>query len=122
VSYVGLGSKIATAAIDHTGLNPGNFTNSFNVAVLGAKVAYYEIYTMTVTGVPVLATVTAFVGTRVRTSALLAGNSEWDPSQPILMTPTDELYLCWNFATGTPPTATVWLRYDPAIQPVPQGG
>jgi hypothetical protein len=114
---------MVTAAADNTGLNPGKFTNAFDVAVLGSKVAYYEIYTMTVTQVPVLAVVTAFVGTRVRTSALLAGNSEWDPSQPILMTPTDELYLCWDLpVTGTPPQATVWMRYDPALQPVPPGG
>lgn len=118
MSYVTLGSRVAVAAADPTGLNTGNWTNAFGVGVLKVTVPYYEIYAITVKDVPSLATVTGYVGVRVRTTALLVGDAEWDPQQPMLMTPTDELYLAWNQpATGTPPTATIWLRYDPAIQP-----
>lgn len=123
MSYLGLGSKVVTAVADTTGLNDGNWTNQFTVAILGAKVAQYECYSITVTQVPANSQVIAYVGTRIRTSAKLFGNSEWDPSQPILLTPTDELFLAWNQpATGLPPIATVWLRYDPAVQPAPIGG
>lgn len=118
MSYIGLGSRLALSATDTTGLNDGNATNAFPVNVLGAKVPYYEVYSITVRFVPVLSTITAYIGTRVRTSALLAGNAEWDPSQPILLTYSDELYLCWDIAEPDPPIeATIWLRYDPAIQP-----
>lgn len=119
MSYITLGSQVTTAAADNTGLNTGNFTNAFTAAVLGAKVPYYEIYSMSVTNVPVNGSLVAYVNSRVRTSARLFGNAEWDPSQPILMTPDDELYIAWTAApdTGTPPVATVWMRYDPEIQP-----
>lgn len=119
MSYITLGSQVTTAAADTTGLNEGNWTNAFTVAELGAKVPYYEIYSMSVTGVPANGSVVAYVNNRIRSSAKLFGNAEWDPSQPILMTPDDELFLCWTAApaSGTPPQATVWMRYDPAIQP-----
>jgi len=118
MSYITLGSKQVTAALDTTGLNSGNWTNAFTLAVLGAKVPYYEIYSISVTSVPVNGSLAAYVNQRIRTSAKLFGNAEWDPSQPILMTPDDELFLAWaQAATGTPPVATVWLRYDPAVQP-----
>lgn len=122
MSYIGLGSRDLIAAADTTGLNTGNWTNAFSTAVLTSKVAYYEVYSIVATNVPALATVIAYVGSRRRSSAVLAGNSEWDPNQPILMTPSDELYLCWNLAaSGTPPDVTVWMRYDPAIQPAGRG-
>lgn len=119
MSYITLGSREVIAAADSTGLNEGNWTNAFPLATLGAKVAYYEVYSMVVTNVPANGSIVAYVNNRRRTSAKLFGNAEWDPSQPILMTPDDELYLCWTFAaaTGTPPDATVWMRYDPAVQP-----
>jgi hypothetical protein len=119
VSYITLGSRVATAAADPTGLNAGNWTNAFTKQVLGANVPYFEIYSMSVTNVPVNGSLVAYVNSRMRSSAKLFGNAEWDPSQPILMTPGDELYIAWTAAaaSGTAPAATVWLRYDPAIQP-----
>lgn len=120
MSYVPLGSKVVKAVKDTTGLNPNNWTNVFDVGVLGAKVPVYEVYSIVVTQVPQGATLTAFVGSRQRSAALLAGSAEDDMAQPILMTPTDELFLCWNVAaSGTAPVATVWLRYDPALAPPP---
>lgn len=118
MSYITLGSKQVTAALDTTGLNTGNWTNAFTIAVLGAKVPYYEIYSITVIDLSGVNTINAYVNNRIRTAAKLFGNAEWDPSQPILMTPDDELYLCWQVAaTGTPPICTAWMRFDPAIQP-----
>lgn len=118
MSYITLGSKQVTATADTTGLNTGNWTNAFTHAILGANVPYYEIYSMSVVNVPVSGSLVAYVNNRVRTSARLFGNSEWDPSQPILMTPDDELFIAWAAAAaGTAPVATAWLRYDPAVQP-----
>jgi hypothetical protein len=123
LSYVGIGRKKAVAAADLTGLNSGNWTNVFDHSVLGAKVPYFECYHISVTNVPALSTLTVFVGIDVFSAVLLAGDSEWDPAQPLPLTPDDDVYLCWNqAASGTPPTATMWLRYDPAINPANPGG
>lgn len=120
MSYLGLGSRVVTAAPDQSGLNPGNLTSAFPVSVLTAKVAYYEVYSINVRGVPTLSTVMVFVGARLRTTALLAGNSEYEAINPVYMAVQDELYVCWDIPATTPGVkieTTVWMRYDPSIQP-----
>lgn len=120
MSYIGLGSRMLTSSADQSGLNPGNLTCDFTSAVLTVKQAFYEVYSMSVTGLgTTLTTVTVYVNGNVRTTAFLGGNSEWDPSQPILMNPTDEIVFAFSLASSTnpKPAATIWLRYDPAVQP-----
>lgn len=117
-SYIGLGRKKATAIKDNTGLNTGNWTNVFDHQALGANPPQFEIYHFAAINVPAVSTLTVFVGNDVFSSVLLAGNSEWDPSQALPLTPDDDVYLCWNIAaSGTAPVVTAWLRYDPAINP-----
>lgn len=116
VSYIGLGSRGPLAAsADTTGLNQGKFTALFAAAELSCNVPFYEVYSMSVTGLAVVATLIVYVSGKVRTTAKLLGNSEWDPQQPILMTPEDQLAFAWDFGTGTKPSSTIWLRYDPAL-------
>jgi len=118
MSYIGLGRKKITAAADLTGLNPGNFTNAFDHGTLAANVSYFEIYHFAVTDLAQISTVVIYVDSDPYSSGQLIGNAEWDPSQPLLLSPADDVYLCWNIAdTGTPPVVTAWLRYDPEIQP-----
>lgn len=118
MSYIGLGRKKAVAAADLTGLNPGNWTNVFDHSVLKANISYFECHHMSAVNVPGISTLTVYVGNDVWSSVELFGSSEWDPSQPLILTPDDDVYLCWNqAATGTPPVCWMWLRYDPAIQP-----
>lgn len=121
--YVGLGRKRVDGVLDSTGLNTGNWTNVFDVRALGAKVPYYEIYKVVVTNaLPGLPGLTWYQGNEVWSSVQLAGNAEWDPTQPLLMTPADETFFCWNVpynAAVTAPRVTAWLRYDPTINPNP---
>lgn len=121
MSYVPLGSKLRTAAAgDVNSVSPGNWINTFDVAILGAKVAVYECYHIAVTAAPTGKTVTVYIGSRIWDSVPLSGNSGWDPAQPMLLTPTDEVFFAWNqAASGTAPVVTMWLRYDPAFQPGP---
>lgn len=112
--HIPLGSRTVTAAADTTGLNAGNYTCLFDAAALNINVPFYEIYSMSVTKLATVQTVTVYVNGQVRSTAKLLGNSEWDPSQPILLLPSDQVALAWDFGSGTKPVATVWLRYDPA--------
>lgn len=116
MSYIGLGSRgPLNAALDTTQLNKGNLTNYFDAAALTAKVPYYEIYSMSVTGLTIVGNLIVYVSGKIRTTAKLFGNSEWDPQQPILMTPQDEIVFAWDFSSGSTPAVTLWLRYDPAL-------
>ena len=119
-SYIGLGRKKINAVLDPTGLNTGNFTNVFDVRLLAAKVAYYEIYKVTVANGFSIVPLTWYQNADIWSSVTLSGGAEWDPVQPLQMTSQDETYFCWNKAfsgTITAPTVTCWMRYDPAINP-----
>jgi hypothetical protein len=115
VSYITLGSRQQVAEPDASGLNPGNFTSLFAQADFDINLAYYEIYSITVTGLVVVGTATVYVNTAVRSTSLLFGNSEWDPSQPILLKDGDQVALAWDFGAGQAPLTTLWLRYDPDL-------
>lgn len=120
MSYIGLGKKKTTAVKDPTGLNDGNFTNVFDLRVLTAKVPFYEIYKVTVANGFTTTALTWYQNQDVWSSVTLSGGAEWDPVQPLQMTPDDETYFCWAKAFAgniTPPMVTCWLRFDPAINP-----
>lgn len=123
MSYIGLGKKKVVAVKDPTGLNTGNFTNVFDVRLLAAKVPFYEIYKVTVANGFTTTGLVWYQNADVWSSVTLSGGAEWDPQQPLQMTPQDETYFCWAKAFSsavTPPTVTCWLRYDPAINPMIQ--
>lgn len=118
MSTIDLGFKKAVAALDTTGFNAGNWTNVFTHDVLGATVPSFECYRLVVKNIPTLATVTVYKGNVPFSSALLAGDAEWDPSQPMPLTPQDDAYVTWNIAAaGTPPVVWFYMRYDPAVNP-----
>lgn len=116
MAYIGLGPRYLIASADTTGFNAGNYTNAFSPAILASNVPYFEIHHMIVQQVPIGASAQIIINGRSWGFTLPNGGSEWDPAQPLLLTPGDELDFLWSIAaTGTAPLVTVWLRYDPAI-------
>jgi hypothetical protein len=120
MSYIGLGSRGPNIALaDSTGLNSGNYTNAFTPATLATNVAFFEIYHMIVANVPVGANAQIVVNNKPWGFTNPLFGSEWDPAQPLLMNPTDEIDFLWSIAaSGQAPQVTIWLRYDPIIQPL----
>ena len=113
-SYRPLPQVQVTAAADTTGQNTGNWTNAFTANLL-PDINNYEIYRMTVRNAAVLgaARITLRNNQFSSVTADVSGANEWDPSQPQPVNTGDEIYFFWNYAaTGTPPIATLWLRYD----------
>lgn len=117
MAYIGLGSRRVIAAADQTGLNPGNFTTAFTPATTLINVPYFELYKMLVENVPLGFSATCVIDTKRFSFTLPAGGSEWDPSQPMLMIPSNELDLLWNIPTSntTIPVVTAWFRFDASI-------
>lgn len=114
MSYISLGSRPVTGSLDTTGLNPGNLTCSFGPAIINVNVPYAEIYHMVVNDIPGGAQATIYLNYRFYGFCYPNVGSEWNPSQPIYLNPSDELDFCWNIATGSP-MVTIYLRYDPAV-------
>ena len=110
-----------TAAADTTGLNAGNWTNAFESGDMPTVNPSFEVYHMTVTGGPPLASGIIYApGLRFPYSTVQldsSGNNEWDPSQPLLLKSGGEVYFLWAspVSGGSPPVVTLWPRYDTAI-------
>ena len=104
-----------TAALDTTGTNAGNYTNAFTALQL-PNVNVWELYHMTVTGGPPLATARILLGNRTWSYVQLDvnGGNEWDPSQPAEVRGSQELFFLWAVTVaGNPaPVVTIWPRYD----------
>ena len=116
MAYVSQGSRYAAAAADATGNNTGNWTTVFSAADLAVRVPQFEIHHAVVEDVPAGATAVVAIGIRHYSFTAPQGGSEWDPVQPPLIRPGDDVYLYWSApATGTPPKTTIWLRYDTEV-------
>lgn len=103
----------ATAAADTTGNNAGNLTTSFDISELLNLEGTAEIYRAVAQNVTAGATALVAVN-KFPTSANIFGTlAEWDPSQPPLILPGDEIYFYWSIPeAGTPPIVTLWMRQE----------
>ena len=71
---------------------------------------------MVVTSVPIGAQALIQIGTRPYSFTQPFSGSEWDPEQPMLLNPGQDVYFLWNVAaSGVPPIVTMYFRYDPAL-------
>jgi hypothetical protein len=104
------------AAADQTGRNTGNLTNALTGVFIGINVPEFECYHMTVTSVPAGGQAQIYVNTQLYSFTYPNGGSEWDPAQPLLLRPGDEIDFQWNIAIGgTAPVVTAWFRFDTGI-------
>lgn len=101
-SYVGLGSRYLVSALDQTGLNTGNLTTAFTSGVLNIDVASYELYHIVISSVPSGASANLYIGARKWGFTNPNSGTEWDPTQPMLLNPGQDLYFLWNIAYITP--------------------
>lgn len=117
MSVIGLGSRRVVSAPDLTGSNPGNLTAAFTPAVININVPFFELYKMIVQNVPIGFSALCAIDNKQFSFTLPNQGSEWDPSQPMLMIPTNELDLFWNIPTSntTLPVVTAWFRFDTDI-------
>jgi hypothetical protein len=121
MTWISLGSRYALATPDTTGNNPGRWTSLFDAALLGILVPTAQVYHAVAEQVPPGAAGTVSVGNRHYSFTFPLGGSEWDPVQPLLIEPGQDLMIYWSAAaTGTPPAVTVWLRYDSDLL-IPRG-
>lgn len=119
MGYIPLGTRgPVIGTLDNSGHNPGNWTIAFTPNLLTVNVSYFEVYKMIVQGASGT-TFNVFVDLMQWDTAVYGTQNSWDPMQPLLMKPGENLYFCYSDAVSdlTPPIATIWLRYDPAIQP-----
>lgn len=121
-TYRPLGSRTVTASADSTGNNSGNLTCSFPQSVLTVKVPFFEVYHISITGVPAgaVATITinnitfAFTAPGLAGSATAGAGTDIEYEAGMLLGPGDEVDFLWSVSSSTTPApvVTLWLRYD----------
>ena|SRR5690242_11571026 len=118
MAYEELGTRKGVGEKDTTGNNKGNWTVTFDPSDLTTNVAYFEIYHIVISGAA-NSTMTWFVDNKQWEVTVAGDVNSWDPNQPLLMVPGQSLYFYWSdpVTDNTPPTVTLWLRYDPNVQP-----
>lgn len=117
MSYFSLGSRRKVASADTTGRNPGNLTVVFLAQDLNIKISEFELYHVAMTGIPSNTVITVYQGQQLYTVAQLDTIGDWDPAQPMLLAPAQEIYMFFNIAATSTiiPAVTCWFRYDPMI-------
>jgi hypothetical protein len=120
MTYAGLGYRPVAGVLDTTGMNTGNYTCTFDPAVINANVPYFEVYHMYITS-PVLSGQNTTVQLSLNNGQwdynLIAQANAWDPAQPMIMTPGDTVFFYFNVPISftPPPIVTCWFRYDIAF-------
>lgn len=116
MSYITLGSRTLKGVADNTQRNTGNWTVSFTPDIINVNVPYFEIYKIIVTGAAGSA-FTVYVDQNQWDTSIFGQSNSWDPSQPLQLIPGNTVYFFYNdpVTDATPPTITVWLRYDTGI-------
>lgn len=117
MANVTLGSRgPVTGKLDVTGLNPGNWTVQFPPSVINVNIPNFEVYKIIVSGAA-NTTFNVFVDGKLWDVGIYGTLNSWDPQQPLIMRPGEELDFCYSDAAtdGTPPVVTIWLRYNTDI-------
>jgi hypothetical protein len=118
--YVDLGPRgPLTGVKDSSGLNPGNWTISFTPDILTCNVPQFEVYKMVVEGAA-NTTFDVYRENKQWDTAIYGTRNSWDPQQPLIVIPGMTVYFLYSdpATDGTPPVATIWLRYNPALWPM----
>jgi hypothetical protein len=117
MAFYPLGARPAIGQHDMTGRNVGNWTCALDKGALGISQPVFEMYHLYLTA-PALTgsftTATVLLNLYSWDVTLIGQNNSWDPSQPMLMTPGDTLYVAFNVPTTQtpPPEITAWFRYS----------
>lgn len=112
-TYIPLGARYATGAVTSMGTNSGNWTVTFPPDVINCNTPYFEIYHIVIQGAP-SSTFTVYIDNYQWDTSQQGYLNSWDPSQPMPLQPGQTLYFYWSDpdTDNTPPSVTIWLRYD----------
>lgn len=115
MSYGYLGKRgPVTGLADTTGNNAGNWTIAFTPAILTFTVPEAMIYKIQVAGALGSAFNVYIENVQHDVNVFGNQNSFFDDSDCLLIRPSETFYLYYNdpVSDGTPPVATIFLRYD----------
>lgn len=115
MSYKTLGPRgPITGVADPTGNNTGNWTIIFNPVLMNFTIPEVYIYKLTVQGA-LGSSFDLYIENQKHASNIFGNQNDYnDDSDTLIIRPGETLYLYYNdpSSDGTPPVATIFLRYD----------
>jgi hypothetical protein len=115
MTYTSLGPRTLVGTPDLTGNNAGNWTVQFSpdIIALSTQIPVFEVYHIAVKGAPG-SSFTVSVDINLWDAVPQGFLNSWDPAEPLLLTQGNTLYFYYSdpITDGTPPTVTIWLRYN----------
>lgn len=113
--YFPLGGRPVVAAKDTTGRNPGNWTATISHEIINVTVPVFEMYHLYIQSPTLVGqlTIAQVLHNQYFWDVTLIGQyNSWDPAQPLLMTPGDDVIVLFNVPTTTTPAPQVvgWFR------------
>lgn len=117
-----LGCRVITATMDQTGRNTGNWTAQCTDQAINVNVDPYQVYHIylattqllqwTTQGQAIAGQFQVWINGNPWDNVPYSANNSWDPAQPMILHPGDEIDFFFSFGTGSPPIVTLWLRYN----------
>jgi hypothetical protein len=115
LSYRYLGKRgPITGAADTSGLNSGNWTIAFTPAILNTQVPELLVHKIQIAGA-LGSSFNVFIENVQHDVGIFGNVNSWfDDSDQLVIRPGETLYFCYDNPStdGSPPVATIFLRYD----------
>lgn len=109
-----LGKRKKTGAIDNQNpVKAGGWTIVFDPAFLGIQVPF-EVYHAAVRG-PAGSQFEVWIDDTFYSASIRGDRNEWDPSQPMHVTPGETIFFYYNTANGPAPTVAIFCRESSPI-------
>lgn len=113
-TYAGLGPRRASG----TSQDNINWTVTFDpdVFLVSDSIPFFEVYKIVVNAVA-SSVFTVFIESYQWDANLFGESNAWDPNEPMLLQPGQTVYFYYTYSSAnvSPPTVTLWLRYDKSL-------
>jgi hypothetical protein len=89
----------------------------FDPSELNTNMPYVEIYKVIIHG-RAGSSMNWYLEQNIWETTLQAADNAWDPQQPLTVRAGQTVFMYWSnpVTDNTPPTVTMWLRYDQDIE------
>ena len=116
-TYIELGPRTAVGEVDTTGNNNGKWTVTFGPAELNTNMPFFEVYKVVIHGAAG-SSMDWFVEQNQWETTVAGDINAWDPQQPLMVRAGQTMFMYWSdpVTDNTPPSVTIWLRYDQDIE------
>ncbi len=107
---------LKATAVNAPDINQGNWTNVFRASDMRIQIPYFLLTHAVITSAPAGGTCSISINNQFTygfSAPGFGGGSEYDPQNPLILLPGQDLFFPWTVAaSGTAPVVTVFFKFD----------